>query len=223
VKKKVKQLEEALLRNAAPRKTKLGRPEPVDNLIRTILSQNTNDPLRDRAYASLKKRFLTHDAIAAAELGEIAMAIRVAGLSNQKSETIKGALIRIKQERGEISLDFLKDIPTEEAVSYLTGFKGIGDKTAAIVMLFSFGRKTFPVDTHIQRITKRTGLVPNTSSPAKIRTVVEPYISARLAARLHVSLIHLGKTACRPKKPSCHQCPLLSLCDFGRQRGGGRE
>jgi endonuclease-3 len=195
----------ALLRNAAPRKKKLGRPEPVDNLIRTILSQNTNDPLRDRAYASLKKQFPTHDAIAAAELGEIAMAIKVAGLSNQKSETIKGALVRIKKERGEISLDFLKDIPTEEAVSYLTGFNGIGDKTAAIVMLFSFGRKTFPVDTHIQRITKRTGLVPNTSSPAKIRTVVEPYISAHLAVRFHVSLIHLGKTACRPKEPSCHQ------------------
>lgn len=222
MKKKVEQIETLLLPHITSRKTRRGNPDPVDNLIRTILSQNTNDTLRDRAYVSLKKRYPTHEEMAAARPSEIAMAIRVAGLSNQKSKTITGVLGRIKQERGEISLDHLKKNSTDEAIDYLTGFKGIGDKTAAIVMLFSFGRKTFPVDTHIQRITKRMGLVPPAYTPAKIRKAIEPHISARLAPRLHLSLITLGKTTCRPKDPECRLCPLLPLCNFGMKKRGGR-
>ncbi len=219
VKKKIEQMEEALSIRSDPGRAKRNRENPVDNLIRTILSQNTNGPLRDRAYASLKERFPTHDAIAAARPSEIAMAIRVAGLANQKSTAIRDALAGMRRQGGEISLDFLKDVPTQEAIDYLTGFRGIGDKTAAIVMLFSFGRKTFPVDTHIQRIAKRVGLVPHTYTPEKIRRAVEPHITEGMAQQLHVSLIQLGKSVCRPKEPACSSCPLRSLCKFASEGG----
>lgn len=219
MRKKIKKTEEALCDHPGSGKKVRTHRDPVDTLIRTILSQNTNDGLRDRAYVSLKKRFPTHDAIASADTAKIAEAIRTCGLSRQKSQTIKRALTRIKQEQGKISLAFLRPMATEDAISYLKSIKGIGDKTAAIIMLFCFGRKTFPVDTHIQRITKRMGLVPASSSPEKIRKTIEPHISEHLAASLHACLISLGKNVCRAANPSCSLCPLLSLCAFGK--GGG--
>lgn len=223
VKKRVRAIEELLLKGTTGRKKRRRDADPVDTLIRTILSQNTNNGLRDRAYASLIKRFPDHESIAAADTEEIAQAIKIAGLSGQKSKTIKRALNELRNDGGEISLDFLNRMRTDDAISRLMNVKGIGDKTAAIVMLFCFDRRTFPVDTHIQRITKRIGLVPASYSPEKIRRLIEPHISPSLAADLHRGLISLGKNVCHSAKPSCPACPLVSLCAFGKLRRGESE
>jgi len=153
---------------------RFGRPDlcahetdPVRNLVLTILSQNTTDANRDRAYDRLAKRFPTLPALAAARPSELEEAIRVGGLAKAKAKAILGALARIREERGDYSLDFLRGMPLPEARAYLTSFPGVGVKTANILLLFSFGMPAFPVDTHVLRVTKRLGLVPATSDLAK--------------------------------------------------------
>lgn len=194
--------------------------DPVDNLILTILSQNTNDELRNRAYSALKSGFPTHDLMADAPTEELERAIRVGGLSSQKSRAIKDSLLQIRKEQGSIALDFLRTSPTEDAIDILKGMRGVGDKTAAIIMLFSFGRPTFPVDTHIQRIMKRIGIVPERYSPEKIRKTIEPLLDGVDPQKLHILLIALGKQVCKARKPQCPLCPLRSLCSYGLETVG---
>ncbi|MDP2995643.1 MAG: hypothetical protein Q8N46_11050, partial [Anaerolineales bacterium] len=133
---------------------------PVDELVSTILSQNTNDANRDRAFESLRQRFPTWEQVRDAVPGSVTAAIRPAGLANQKGPRIQQVLRGISAERGSLDLHFLKDLPLEEARAWLMKFKGVGPKTAAIVLLFSLGRPAFPVDTHIYRVTGRIGLRP---------------------------------------------------------------
>src|SRR5512139_1219147 len=162
---------------------RFGRPDacgheiaPVRNLVLTILSQNTTDANRDRAYDTLVKRFPTVSELAAAKPPEVEDAIRIGGLAKAKARSILGALSRLKGERGDYSLDFLRSTPLPEARAYLTSFSGIGVKTANILLLFSFGLPAFPVDTHVLRVTKRLGLVPGTSTLAKAALSLEPHV-----------------------------------------------
>ncbi len=166
----------------------------------------------------MKERYPTHDLIAGASLIELSETISIAGLGKQKGKTIKDFLNRIREEQGAISLDCLKDLDTDEAIAYLKRSKGIGDKTASIVMLFSFARVTFPVDTHIQRIIKRIGLVPPNFSPDRIRKVVEPCINGLDPRTFHVRLIDHGKKICGARKPLCGECVLSPLCAFGKKQ-----
>lgn len=141
------------------------RLDPVSELVSTILSQNTNDRLRDLAYGRLRERFPTWDQVRDAPRKEIIAAIRPAGLARQKGPRIKRALQRITQERGKLTLDFLRRLPTPQAKAWLTSIPGVGPKTAAIVLLFSLGKRAFPVDTHIHRVARRLGLIaPKVSS-----------------------------------------------------------
>jgi endonuclease III len=204
---------------------RFGRPElcahetePVRNLVLTILSQNTTDANRDRAYDRLTQRFPTLSALAAARPSEIEEAIRVGGLAKAKAKAILGALARIKEERGGYSLDFLRGMPLPEARAYLTSFPGVGVKTANILLLFSFGMPAFPVDTHVLRVTKRLGLVPGTSTLAKAALSLEPHVGAGEHGPLHLNLIRLGREVCRPRNPLCPGCPLLPVCPEGKRR-----
>src|SRR3970282_2156188 len=133
---------------------------PLDELISTILSQNTNDQNRDVAFSAVKERFPNWEAVRDAPLRQVKAAIRTAGLANQKAPRIQAALRSITKARGELSLEFLRHLPAAEAKDWLRQFKGGGPKTVAIVLQFSLDKPAFPVDTHIYRVTGRLGLRP---------------------------------------------------------------
>mgnify|MGYP001083741511 FL=1 len=198
-----------------------GKPEwrptlpPVDELVSTILSQNTNDVNRDAAFQELRETFPNWQAVMEAPTEEVVEAIRTAGLANQKGPRIQKALKQIAEyNEGEISLDFLKDMELEEARKWLMGRKGVGPKTAAIVLLFSLGIPAFPVDTHIYRVTGRIGIRPEGLSVEKAHTYLEGNIPEEAFYDLHLNLIRLGRRVCGARKWHCYRCPVDDLCAF---------
>lgn len=187
---------------------------PLDELISTILSQNTNDRNRDRAFASLRGRFATWEEVRDAETDDIVDAIRVAGLANQKGPRIQNVLQGITEERGELDLDFLREVEVEEARAWLLKFKGVGPKTAAIVLLFALGKPAFPVDTHIYRVSGRLGLRPQNISVEKAHKVLGEVFPAETYYAVHLNIIRLGREICYARRPDCARCPLQDLCAF---------
>lgn len=190
------------------------REDPIDVLIRTILSQNTSDANSHRAFANLKNRFPSWEALLKAPLEEIESAIRCGGISNIKARRIKEILKRIKEERGSLTLSFLKDLTIDEARNYLLSLPGVGDKTASCVILFSFAKPAFPVDTHIHRIINRLGILGNDLSPQEISQLIESNLPQGLFLSLHLNLIRLGREICRPRNPKCQICPLKEFCNY---------
>ena len=186
----------------------------VDELVSTILSQNTNDINRDRAFNSLRKRFPTWEAVRDAKTSEVIEAIREAGLANQKGPNIQAALCEITSERGSLDLNFLKELPPGEARAWLTRFKGVGRKTSAIVLLFSLGMPAFPVDTHIYRVTGRIGLRPAKMSVEQAHSHLEALFPPDTYYDVHLNLIYLGREICQARRPLCPNCPLQNLCDY---------
>jgi len=195
--------------------------DPVAVLVSTILSQNTNDRNRDRAYERLRERFPTWEAVRDAPLEDVIAAIRPAGLAPTKAPRIHETLRRIWAERGEFSLDFLADMPLETARAWLLSIPGIGPKTAAIVLLFAFGRPAFPVDTHIHRVCRRLGLIPARATREQAHTLLEELIPPDLYYPLHLNLIALGRDVCHPRNPECGRCVLRDECDFYRRGQAG--
>ena len=189
---------------------------PVDELVSTILSQNTNDTNRDRAFESLRLRFPTWEAALVADPASVVAAIRPAGLANQKGPRIQQVLREITSERGSLDLDFLKDMPLEEARAWLMKFKGVGPKTAAIVLLFSLGRPAFPVDTHIYRVTGRIGLRPEKMTVEDAHTHLEKLFPPETYYAAHLNIIRLGREICAARKPACERCPLRNLCNYAK-------
>ena len=189
---------------------------PVDELISTILSQNTNDTNRDRAFNFLRQHFPTWEAVRDADTTSVIAAIRPAGLANQKGPRIQQVLREITAERASLDLGFLKDLPVEEARTWLMKFKGVGPKTAAIVLLFSLGRPAFPVDTHIYRVTGRIGLRPEKMSVEDTHTYLEKLFPPETYYDAHLNLIRLGREICAARKPACPRCPLREICNYAR-------
>jgi endonuclease-3 len=187
---------------------------PVDELVSTILSQNTNDANRDRAFGSLRQRFPTWEQVRDADPGSVTAAIRQAGLANQKGPRIQQVLRGISAERGSLDLHFLKDIPLEDARTWLMKFKGVGPKTAAIVLLFSLGRPAFPVDTHIYRVTGRIGLRPEEMTVEEAHVHLENLFLPETYYTAHLNIIRLGREICAARKPACLRCPLRELCNY---------
>jgi len=185
--------------------------EPLSNLIKTILSQNTNDRNCDRAYQGLMDRFEDLHAVKDATPEEIAVAIKAGGLQRQKALRIKRILQRLEQEQGRLDLSFLADLPLDEALQWLRELPGIGKKTAGIVLLFSFDKPYFPVDTHIRRVITRLGLVGPKDDPHQRMNAILPQ-DAKLMANLHLQLIRLGRELCHPRRPECEKCVLAPLC-----------
>jgi endonuclease-3 len=190
--------------------------DPLSELIFTILSQNTTDSNRDRAYERLKNRFPRWEDVVPADASQIEEAIRVGGLGSQKSKRIKAILADIEQRTGRLSLDYLAELGPEEARRALLSFVGVGNKTAAIVLLFSLGMPAFPVDTHILRVTRRLGLIPPKADAAAAHEILGSAIPPEKYYPTHLNLIRLGRTICRPRSPRCPECPLLTLCPFGQ-------
>jgi len=189
---------------------------PVDELVSTILSQNTNDANRDQAFESLRQRFPTWEQVRDADPGSVTAAIRPAGLANQKGPRIQQVLQGISAERGSLDLHFLKDLPLEEARAWLMKFKGVGPKTAAIVLLFSLGRPAFPVDTHIYRVTGRIGLRPEKMMVEEAHVHLEKLLPPETYYAAHLNIIRLGREICAARKPACQRCPLRELCNYAK-------
>jgi endonuclease-3 len=188
---------------------------PLDELVSTILSQSTNDANRDRAFKSLRERFAGWESVREAGTEAVVAAIRPAGLANQKGPRIQQVLRQITAERGSLDLSFLKDLPLEEARGWLMKFKGVGPKTAAIVLLFSFGRPAFPVDTHIYRVTGRLGLRPERMTVEEAHPYLEGLFPPEAYYAAHLNIIHLGREICAARKPDCPACPLREVCPVG--------
>jgi endonuclease III len=188
---------------------------PIDELISTILSQNTNDINRDRAFNSLRARFRTWEEVRDGDTTDVIHAIRPAGLANQKGPRIQQVLRSITEERGNLDLSFLGDLPVEEAKAWLTRFNGVGPKTAAIVICFSLGKPAFPVDTHIYRVTGRIGLRPAKMTVEQAHPYLESLFPAETYYAAHLNIIQLGREICTARRPFCEKCPIVKLCDFG--------
>lgn len=190
--------------------------DPISELVSTILSQNTNDVNRDRAFARLRERFPTWEAVRDADLEALKAAIRSAGLANHKAPAIQRALKHVTEQCGDLSLDFLQTLPVEEAKAWLTAINGVGPKTAAIVLLFSLGIPAFPVDTHIHRVTKRLGLIGPQVSREQAHGLLEALLPPETFYAFHLNAIRHGREVCHSRKPQCEGCSLLSLCAYGR-------
>jgi endonuclease-3 len=187
---------------------------PADELVSTILSQNTNDINRDRAFDSLRAKYKTWEAVRDAPPMGVMDAIRTAGLANQKGPRIQQVLRSITEERGSLDLGFLADLPLEEARAWLTKFNGVGPKTAAIVLCFSLNKPAFPVDTHIYRVSGRIGLRPAKMTVEQAHPYMESLLPPETYYAAHLNLIRLGREICAARKPDCPKCPVRMLCDF---------
>ena len=188
---------------------------PVDELVSTILSQNTNDVNRDAAFDRLKAAFPDWESVMSADEADVVEAVRIAGLANQKGPRIQQALREIADYTGgDISLEFLREMPLEAARAWLTGMKGVGPKTAAIVLLFAMGIPAFPVDTHIYRVSGRLGIRPVNLSVEKTHEYLETRIPEAYFYDLHLNIIRLGREICGARKWHCARCPLEDLCPF---------
>ncbi len=186
----------------------------IDELVSTILSQNTTDVNRDRAFNSLRAKFPTWEQVRDANVEAVVAAIRPAGLANQKGPRIQEVLRSITAERGSLDLSFLADLSVEEARAWLTRFNGVGPKTAAIVLCFSLGMPAFPVDTHIYRVTGRIGLRPERMTVEQAHPHLEALFPPETYYAGHLNLIRLGREICGARKPLCKKCPVRDLCDF---------
>jgi endonuclease III len=185
---------------------------PVDELVLTVLSQNTNDRNRDVAYGRLRERFATWDEVRDAPVAEIEEAIRPGGLAPTKA-------VRIKQILGDIGdddLSWMEEAPLSEARDYLCDLPGVGRKTAACVLLFSYGRPEVPVDTHVYRVGTRLGLWPAKTPLERAHDELLRLVDPEDAYEIHVLLIRHGRRTCTARAPRCRECPLLRMCPYGR-------
>lgn len=189
------------------------RVAPLENLIETILSQNTNDRNRDAAFRALRARYPDWQAVVEAPEAELAEVIRPAGLHRQKARTIQRVLRVLYEEHGAFSLDHLKSLSRDEALAALLRFRGVGKKTAGIVLTFSLGKPYFPVDTHIRRVTRRLGWVGPREDPHDIMNALVP---EAWIYPLHLYLIRHGRETCRARRPACARCLLHDLCAYAR-------
>lgn len=190
--------------------------DALGGLIATILSQHTADVNSERAYAQLVRRFPTWEAVRDAPVEAVAEAIRPGGLARLKAERIQ-RILRILTERLDgkpLALDMLKDMPHDEALTYLESLPGVGPKTAACVLLFSLGQPAFPVDTHVWRVTRRLGLIGPKVTADAAHTALAALIPPEWRHTMHVNLIQHGRQICHARNPACARCPLRAECQY---------
>lgn len=194
-----------------------GTEDVLECLILTILSQNTTDVSRDKGYAKLRKKYPTWEQVLRARVKSIEEQIRIVGLGKQKADTIKNFLKWLNNEYGELSLEFIHNMDTEEAMELLCQHKGIGIKTASVTLSFACGRDVFPVDTHIHRIAKRLGLIQPNCSAEKAHYELPLIIPKGKSYPFHMNLIYFGRQICNARKPLCDQCPLTNYCLYYKE------
>jgi endonuclease III len=187
----------------------------VDELVLTILSQNTSDVNRDRAYTAMRERFPTWDEVRDADPAELADVLRPGGLADQKAPRIQAVLMRVSPG-ARPDLEWLGDLAPADAIAWLVDLPGVGVKTASCVLLFSFGVPVMPVDTHVHRVAGRLGLIPPGTSADRAHDLVTAATPPDRMLEAHLLLIRHGRTICTARRPRCGECPLLHLCPYGR-------
>lgn len=197
--------------------------EPLGELIGTILSQSTTDINSGRAYERLRAMYPSWEEVLDASEDEIYEAIKPAGLGRMKAPRIKQTLREILRRRGELRLDFLAEMPLDEAKQWLISLDGVGPKTAACVLLFSLGRPALPVDTHVHRVSRRLGLIGPRVSAERAHDQLEAALEPEQVYTFHVGMIRHGRRVCHAQRPACATCPLRNLCDFYAALGGQEE
>jgi len=190
--------------------------DAMTELVLTVLSQNTSDTNSGRAFMRLRQRFPAWKAVMEAPTEEIESAIAVGGLARIKAPRIKAALEAVYEKRGAFDIDFLRDVPLEEAKGWLRELNGVGPKTAACVLMFAFGRPALPVDTHVHRVAQRLGLVPAKATAEQAHDILEAVLEPGEVYPLHIMLIKHGRRLCSAQRPRCGDCPLLDGCPFGQ-------
>ena len=210
---KIKRIDKLLISKFGipPKAKKL--PKPIDMLIATILSQNTNDQNSYKAYQNLKAKYSNWDAVNNARRTSIEKEIKIAGLGLQKSTAIKNLLKELDKKIGNFDLEELNKFSDHESIEYLSSFKGIGVKTASCVLLFAKGKNICPVDTHVHRTLNRIGIVV-TKSPDKTFFALNNNFPPKIAHTFHTNLIRLGREICTPNGYACSMCPIEKECNF---------
>ncbi len=197
------------------------RSSPLEILIETILSQNTNDANRDAAFRRLKSSFPSWESLGKARLSRIETAIKPAGLFRQKSRSIKGLLRYLKKEHGGLDGGFICGMSSREAIEELTALKGVGIKTVSIVLMFGCDRDDiFPVDTHVLRVSKRLGLLPESTSAEKAHLILGDLVPPGEGKALHLNMVRFGREMCRARMPMCKVCFLASRCPWPERNPG---
>jgi endonuclease III len=186
--------------------------DPLEELVLTVLSQHTSDVNAARAFAALRASFRSWKAVVDAPARAVADAIRSGGLANTKAPRIQAILREVRDREGSYDLSVLRTLDDADARAYLTSLPGIGPKTAAVVMSFALGRDTIPVDTHVHRVARRLGLVPEKVSAERADRLLHDLVPDGLRTPLHVALIQLGREICKAPTPRCRLCPLNDLC-----------
>jgi endonuclease-3 len=189
------------------------RMDPLDELILTILSQNTNDRNRDKAYEAMREAFPTWPDVMNAPRVKLEKVLKPGGLAKTKSRRIQ-KILRSIARRGSLSLNYLRRLPTEEVERELESFEGVGPKTVRCVLLFSLGREAFPIDTHIFRVLGRLGVIPSGMTVAKAHDYVPQFVPEGRSYVLHLNIIAHGRTVCRARNPACHSCVVRRHCDY---------
>lgn len=186
----------------------------MEELVSCILSQNTTDANRDRAFDALKARYNDWDEVAQADRREFIDVIRPAGLANSKGPNIQATLQIIQEQRGAYNIDFVTDLEPAEAIAWLLSLPGVGRKTASIVLCFGYGMSAFPVDTHVLRVGQRIGFLPARISADNAHVVMEAIVPPEDYYSFHLQLIYHGRRVCKARTPLCAICPLQRWCDY---------
>lgn len=189
---------------------------PVGELVTTMLSHSTTDVNQVKAYDALVARFPTWDEVRRAPTAEVEDAVRVAGLANQKAPRIQNMLDVIADDPRGSDLEWLGEVPLEEAMRFLTSIPGVGPKTAACVMCFCFGSPIVPADTHVHRIALLMGIVPPRASAVRVQERLSAWVPGREAYGTHMRLITHGREVCIARRPRCASCVLRPICPAGR-------
>jgi len=211
--KKVIRVDELLANNYGEKAFKPG-PDPLTELVLTVLSQNTNDNNRDKAFKSMKGLFPRWTDVLMTTPAKLAGAIKVGGLAKIKSARIMKLLKAIKDTHGELSLDFLNEWPDNDVREYLLKIDGVGPKTAACMMAFALGREVMPVDTHVHRVATRLGIIPPKMTAESAHGYFLDFKDAVSLYQLHLNLIAHGRQVCRARNPQCAKCDLKRLCKY---------
>jgi len=202
---------------------RIARFDPMDELVSCIMSQHTSDANSFPAFTRLKETFSSWDKVVEAGPERVADVIRKAGLANQKAKSIIACLNQIYDRTGQYSIEHLRQLPTMEARKWLMDLPGVGPKTASIVLCFSMGRETIPVDTHIYRVSWRIGIIPEDVGEVKAHDLLLDIVPPELAFRYHTDLIQHGRVVCKAPLPNCAACPLTDACRWFAKDGPNKR
>lgn len=194
---------------------------PLDGLVATLLSQNTNDRNSEKAFFEMKRQFPSWEKVVEATGNALVDAIRIAGLAPTKASRIKEILARIKADFGFYGLEPLRGWKPRKVRDYLESLPGIGPKTAGCVLAFELGMPSFPVDTHVARITRRLGWFTSKQTPMEIQAELEERVPLQRQAGGHLNFILHGRNTCHARKPLCSECILAEICPARTSAGLG--